>query len=265
MAAMQNLRLAFPGKYSEEQLADLTHAVYLHFSTLILEIALLPRRIRSKRWQQALLAAAPQQVQQIYASGRPVLIATAHFGNWEMTAYWLRVFGVRAHLVARRMDNPYLDAFMRQFRESIGHTVLSKHGDLSRMQMVLDAGGTLCTLADQDAGSRGLFVEFFGRPASTHKVIAFLARKTNALIVVAGAENMGAVLDYQLRITDVIDPADYAGDPDAAFAITQRVTRGVERLVQFDPSTFGCTSAGNINRPWPSLHCPPPRDCGALN
>jgi Kdo2-lipid IVA lauroyltransferase/acyltransferase len=238
LVAIDNLRRAFPGVYTDEQLCRLTLDVYRHFTLFILEIMLIPRKSGSRRWRESLARDVAIHLDQAVASGRPLIITTGHYGNWELTAFMLRFYGIRAHLVARRMDNPHLDDLMRRYRESMGHIVLSKRGDLGRMRDVLAEGGTLCTLVDQDAGSRGMFVDFFGRPASTHTVIAYLAKKTHALIVVIGVQNLGGPLNYRLRATDIIDTDGYAGRPDAVFAITQRVTAGVERLVRHDPRQY---------------------------
>jgi Kdo2-lipid IVA lauroyltransferase/acyltransferase len=236
--AVENIQQAFPGVYTPAQLSEIARNVYEHFAVMLLEVVVLLRRIGSRRWRASLLENVPPHLDRALSSGRPLLIATAHFGNWELTAFMLRFYGIRAHLVARPMDNVFLDDMMRRFRESLGHKVLSKHGDLKRMREVLAAGGTLCTLGDQDAGERGLFVNFFGRPASTHRVIAHLARRTGALIVVVAAQNLGEPLKYRLIATDVIDPNTYANHADADYAITQRVAAGVELLVRHDPRQY---------------------------
>ncbi|MSQ93543.1 MAG: lipid A biosynthesis acyltransferase [Gemmataceae bacterium] len=248
--AIDNLRHAFPGAYSEEQLEQLTLDVYQHFGQMILEMTLIPRKLGSRRWREGLVSSFSPELKQALTSGRPILVVTAHYGNWELTAFMLRFFGIRAHLVARPIDNPYVDDLLRRFREMVGHKVLSKHGDLARMKEVLADRGCLCTLVDQDAGARGMFVDFFGRPASTHKVIAHLARRTGALIVVTGAQNLGAPLEYAVRTTDIIDPQEYTGHADALFAITQRVTTGVELLVRHDPRQYFW-----LHRRW--KHSPP--------
>lgn len=249
--AVENLRQAFPGVYTTAQLYDLARGVYEHFALVMLEILLIPRKLGSRRWRASLLEDVPPQMDRALSSGRPILIATAHFGNWELTAFMLRFYGIRSHLVARPMDNVFLDDMMTRFRESLGHKVLSKHGDLRRMRDILAAGGTLCTLGDQDAGDRGLFVNFFGRPASSHRVIAHLARRTGALIAVVAAQNMGEPLKYRLIVTDIIDPATYANHADADYAITQRVSTGVENLVRHDPRQYFW-----LHRRWKSQ--PPP-------
>jgi len=132
LVAIDNLRCAFPGVYTDEQLCRITRNVFRHFALVLLEIMLIRRKSRSRRWRELMMKDAAGLVDQVLATGRPLLIATAHYGNWELAAFILSLYGIRAHLVARRMDNPYLDDLMRRYRESFGHTVLSKRGDLGR-------------------------------------------------------------------------------------------------------------------------------------
>ena len=237
--ALDNLAHAFP-QTSQDERKHLVRKVYRHFGMLLLEMLLILRKLSPHNWRRqiTLPADVEAKLQTAFSSGRPVLIVTAHFGNWELSAHCLSLFGVKAHLVARPLDNPFVDALVQRFREWRGHKVLGKSGSLFAMHGVLAKGGVLCTLADQDAGPDGLFVDFFGRPASTHKAIAALALWSRALILVMGLENTGGFLQYTLRLTDVIQPEEYAGKARAAVAITQRITHGVERLVRHDPGQY---------------------------
>jgi len=236
--ARDNVRQAFPGRYTEEQLDRLVRDVYCHFGRVALELLLIPRKLGRRTWPRFIDASELGKLEDAYRLGRPMLLVTAHYGSWELAAYCLGLVGAHAHLVARPLDNPYLEASMREFRERTGNRVLRKNGDFGRMRQVLAAGGTLCTLADQDAGARGMFVEFFGRPASTHKAIAHLMQHSGACIAVVGVQNTGGLLRYALRVTDVIRPEDYAGQADATYAITRRVNAAVERLVCYDPRQY---------------------------
>jgi KDO2-lipid IV(A) lauroyltransferase len=103
---------------------------------------------------------------------------------------------------------------------------------------VLDRGGILATLGDQDAGQRGLFVDFFGRPASTHKAIALLALEYNVPMLVIGTPKMTASGLYKGEVEDLIRPEEYAGRPDAIPAITQRFTAALERLIRRHPEQY---------------------------
>ena len=173
---------------------------------------------------------------ELLLSGRPVLFVTGHFGNWEMAGYALGLFGFQAHAIARPLDNPYLDDFLRSYRERTGQKLLAKHGDFDNMEALLRSGGILATLADQDAGSRGLFVDFFGRPASTHKAVALMALEHKVPMVVLGTPKLNG--KYHIWATDIIFPEDYDKSPDAVKAITQRFTTGLEMLIRQAPEQY---------------------------
>jgi Kdo2-lipid IVA lauroyltransferase/acyltransferase len=187
---------------------------------------------------------------EVMMSGRPMLFVTGHFGNWELAGYAMGLLGFRIHAIARPLDNPYLDAFLRSFRERTGQRLLAKHGDFERMDQLLREGGMLATLADQDAGQRGLFVDFFGRPASTHKAVALMALENNVVMIVAGMPRLAG--QYHIWPIDIIDPAEYDRTPDAIRAITQRFTTGLETLIRHAPEQYFW-----VHRRW--KHQPQPR------
>ena len=91
-------------------------------------------------------------------------MATGHFGNWEISSYVLGLLGLRFCGIARPLDNSFLDDWLRSFREAHGQKILAKKGDFDQIQSVLADGGMLGTLVDQDAGSRGLYVNFLAGP-----------------------------------------------------------------------------------------------------
>jgi KDO2-lipid IV(A) lauroyltransferase len=236
--ARNNLRQAFPGRYSDAELDAVVRSVYRHFCTLLVEIIHLPRKLHPTNWRDYISLHNGPAIVECLLSGRPLLIVTGHFGNWEMAGYALGLLGFTTHAIARPLDNPYLDDFLRRFREGTGQKILAKHGDFEQMQALLDRGGVLATLADQDAGQRGLFVDFFGRPASTHKAVALLALEHNVPMAVTGTYKVSEPMNYEIATAEVVLPEDYAGKPDAMRTITQRFTAALERLVRLAPEQY---------------------------
>jgi KDO2-lipid IV(A) lauroyltransferase len=239
--AKENLRHAFPGRYSETELKRLVRRVYQHFCLLIVEIVHLQRRLHRENWKDHIEYRTEAEGRQLLVnilSGRPILLATGHFGNWELSSYVLGLIGFKINAIARPIDNPYLDAYMRRFREAQGQSILNKNGDFDKIQRVLDDAGILGTLADQDAGAKGLFVDFFNRPASTHKALALLALEHRVVIIVLAAARVGRPLQYRALVEDVIDPDEYAGRPDAVKALTQRYMSAIQRMVAEYPEQY---------------------------
>lgn len=234
--ALDNLRQAFPGRYSEPELDVFVRETYRHFCTMLIEIIQLPRKMHVTNWLKHIdLQNGPTSLKAM-TSGQPLLVVTGHFGNWEMAGYALGLLGFSTHAVARPLDNPFLDRFLRRFREATGQQVLNKNGDAAKMQKILDHNGVIATLADQDAGPRGLFVDFFGRPASTHKAIALLSIEHSAPLLVIGVPRVGG--RYIIVAEDLIDPAEYDQHPDALRAMTQRFTSALERVVRTAPEQY---------------------------
>src|SRR5205085_9867296 len=92
-------------------------------------------------------------------AGGPIVMVTGHFGNWEMAGDLFGVFGFPPSSVYRPLDNPHLDRFLRRFRARTGQKLIPKKGGYDEMLAVLNSGGILSFLADQDAGQRGLYVD----------------------------------------------------------------------------------------------------------
>jgi KDO2-lipid IV(A) lauroyltransferase len=235
---LENLRLAYGDRFDELQCDDIVRAVYLHFCMMIMELLHIPRKIHVTNWRQFVRLVGHAPVLDRLITGRPVILLTGHYGNWELAGYLFGLFGYPTYSVARTLDNPYLDRFLREFRERTGQKLIPKSGGYDQILEVLQSGRTLSMLADQDAGTRGMFVEFFGRPASTHKAIALLAMEHQAPVVVGVARRIGPGFRYEIRCAEVIQPEEFTGSADDARLLTQRYTKALEELIRQDPSQY---------------------------
>jgi KDO2-lipid IV(A) lauroyltransferase len=235
--AHDNLRHAFPD-LTEDRREQLVSAVYEHFICLMVTLVHLPRLFYPGTWKRYFEMPQARVLLSALLSGRPVILLTGHFGNWELGGFVLGVLGFKAFVVARRLDNPFLHRWLLRFRQRHGTTVLDKRGDFKRIEAVLAGGGLLATLGDQDAGQKGLYVDFFNRPASTHKAIALMALEHSAAVVVMGIARVGEPLRHQLLVADVVLPEDYADQPDAVRAMTQRFSTALETLVRRYPEQY---------------------------
>jgi KDO2-lipid IV(A) lauroyltransferase len=239
LVALENLGHAFGAAVSPEERDDMVRAVYRHFCTLLIEMAHLSRLLHPCSWHRYLRLVDGRHIVGGLLSGRPLLLVTGHFGNWEMAGYALGMFGFKTYAIARTLDNPYLNDFLLyRFRQRTGQTILNKSGDFDRIQNVLAGGGVVATLGDQDAGQRGPFVDFFGRAASTHRAIALLALQFDAPMLVVGAPRVADGLRYDVIVEEVIDPRDFKERSDAVLAMTQRFTSALERLIRRHPEQY---------------------------
>jgi Kdo2-lipid IVA lauroyltransferase/acyltransferase len=235
---LENLKMAYGDQYTEADRDRIVRGVYLHFCMMLMEMLHLPRKIHLTNWRQYVSLVGHEPILDRLMTGGPIILLTGHYGNWEMAGYLFGLYGFPTYSVARTLDNPYLDRYLRSFREQTGQKLIPKAGGYDQILEVLQSGRALSMLADQDAGQRGLFVEFFGRPASTHKAIALLAIEHQAPVVVGVARRIGPGFRYEIRSADVIEPSEFSGTPDDSRLLTQRYTSALEKLIRQDPTQY---------------------------
>jgi KDO2-lipid IV(A) lauroyltransferase len=235
---LENLASALGDEHDDAGRDLIVRSVYCHFCMMIMEILHTPRTISLTNWRNYVRLVGHEPVLDRLLSGEPTILLTGHYGNWEMAGYLFGLFGFPTYSVARTLDNPYLDRYLRSFREQTGQKLIPKSGGYDQILEVLQAGKALSMLADQDAGQRGLFVDFFGRPASTHKAIALLALEHQVPVAVGVACRVGPGFRYEIRCADLIDPAEFKGTDDDARLLTQRFTTALENLIRQDPTQY---------------------------
>jgi len=124
-----------------------------------------------------------EHLRRAYAAGGGAICFSAHFGHWELSGLMQGHLGMRLALVARPLDNPRLERILTRLRGSSGNEVVHRRNALKVMLAALRRGDGVAILIDQDARDAGIFVPFFGRPASTTPVLALLALRTGAPLI----------------------------------------------------------------------------------
>jgi KDO2-lipid IV(A) lauroyltransferase len=240
----ENLRHAFPN-LDQKQRRRLTRQMWRHLVLLILEVAHVPRKIHGTNWRKFVRLRNVKPLMQTLLEDRPVVVVTGHFGNFEVGGYMLGLLGFPTHSVARTLDNVYVNDFLERFRGATGQHIIPKNGGYDQILEVLGARGTMAFLADQAAGPKGCFVDFFGRPASTYKAIALLALEHDAPIAVCYARRLDRPMHFEMVVSDMIDPRDTDGQVATVKDLTQWYTTSSKRpSARIPSSTGGSTAAG---------------------
>jgi Kdo2-lipid IVA lauroyltransferase/acyltransferase len=233
----ENLRHAMPG-ISDEQRRELAWRMWRHLFLLVAEVAHAPRKIHETNWRQFVRLDRSDILVRALLDDRPVLLVSGHFGNFELAGFVLGILGFPTYTVARTLDNPYLDAFVNRFRGATGQHIIPKNGGYDQILSVLRRGGTMAFLADQYAGSKGCWVNFFGRPASAHKAIALFALDNNAPLVVGYARRLDNPLAYELAVQDIADPQCLPAEQRGIRELTQRYTAALEAVIRRQPDQY---------------------------
>ena len=241
--AADNLRRAFGDQLSADELDRIVCGMWVHLFRTVVEVVQSPRKLHLHSYRRIVRFHGLTETNEALLSGRRVLVLGGHFGNWEISIALMGLWGFPMGVVAREMDNPLLDRWFRRYREFHGHRQMGKNGGFDDMLVLLQRGGSLALLGDQDAGPRGLFVDFFGEPASTFKSIALLSLEYDALIIVGSSIRLpddftcAPWSQFELRCEDVIDPRAIASK-DPVREITQRYTAALERSIRRAPEQY---------------------------
>jgi KDO2-lipid IV(A) lauroyltransferase len=160
------------------------------------------------------------------------VIVTAHFGNFEIAGYVTGLLGFRTHTVARTIDNPFIDAYVNRIREAKGQYMLPKVGSAPQADGVLASGGMLVLLGDQNAGPKGCWVDFMGRPSSCHKALALFTLINKAPMVAVYCKRTTGPMHFELGMAGLMDPHIPAPELAGVKQLTQWYNHILEREIR---------------------------------
>jgi len=236
--ALANLRRSFP-EISEKERQLLARRSMQELFMFFVEMLYTTRLIKMDSWARYITLENFQKPLDLMLNRQGGLIMlTAHYGNFEILGYLLATLGFPTSSVARPLDNPYLSEFVFGVREKQGQKIIDKKGATSDVIDVIQAGGAVGFVADQNAGSKGMFVDFFGRKASTYKSIGLLAMQYDTPVVIGYARRVDDQFKFVVGAQDIIYPQDWKDQPDPLRYITQRYTQGIEALIRTDPGQY---------------------------
>lgn len=170
--------------------------------------------------------------------GRGVVLVTGHLGNWEIGGAALSARGISVDAVAKGMANRRFGEALVDMRAGLGLHVVDMSVAHRQVPRALGRGAVVALVADQNAGDNGIFVDFFGTPASTHRGPALFALRAGApLLVGTCVREEGWPQRYRIVIERVDSPA--SGDLAAAVrALTEAHTSVLERAVRAAPEQY---------------------------
>lgn len=197
-----NLRLAFP-EWSERDRRRVLFRTFRGFGRMLADFAFFPRLTRANI-EKLIVYDGFEHYARAQAQGKGVIFLTAHFGNWELSSFAHSLYGYPLNFTVRPMDNPLLDELITRYRCLSGGRPVDKNDFARRALQALRQGEAVGVLMDTNMlPPEGIFVDFFGRPASTTSAPARLARKTGAALVLGLALWDPKLRKYRLHFEPV--------------------------------------------------------------
>ncbi|MFH1968921.1 MAG: lysophospholipid acyltransferase family protein [Verrucomicrobiota bacterium] len=225
--------------FPEKTLADvraMADGMYRHLGTLLIE------GLRTGHMDLAALTeevdfSGFEKCMQILSQGRGLIVLTAHIGNFELLAMMAALKGAPLTVITKALKPKWLNDWWVETREKSGVKMLPARHSYRYCREALKANGILGFILDQNMKrNRGIFVDYFGRPACTSPGLALLSAQTGApvLPVFMLREPDGR---HRLHVFDPLPPPERA-DKEAICQATQAYTAIIERVVRAHPDQW---------------------------
>jgi KDO2-lipid IV(A) lauroyltransferase len=229
--AYRNLSFALP-ELDAARRKKTVDGVFRSVARLLVTVAKFPA-IRRENLAQWIRCEGGEHFEQARREGRGVLFATAHLGNWELSAYAHALLAAPMNVVVRPLDNPQIDAMVEQRRGRSGNRMIFKKDFARSILKALGANEAVGILVDQNSSpDAGLFVDFFGVKACAGTGFAKLAAHSGATVIPGFALWSEAERRYVLRF---YPPVEMTGDTERD---TQAVQSKLEEVIREYPDQW---------------------------
>lgn len=229
--AYRNLSLAYPDRDAGWR-RRITDGVFESIGRLLVAFARFPE-ITSTNVSEWIRYEGFEHYLAAKERGKGVLFATAHLGNWELSAYAHALLTEPMSVVVRPLDNPSIDQIVERRRALSGNKLLSKRDFARSIFQALRANEPVGILVDQNsAAENGAFVPFFGVPACANLTFAKLAARSGAAVIPGFAVWSERDRQYVLRFyPEVAITGDAVED-------TSRIQGAVETAIREAPDQW---------------------------
>lgn len=242
----ENLSLAYGQEKSPQEQRFLARRVFANMGEILVDLILLCQQ-SSPDIVNKIRLEGKEHMDQALAGGQGVMAITGHLGLFVLITSRLNAEGFNSWVVSDYQYDPHLEKHIERVKHQLGvRTIMTEPQDqcLARSLECINSNGILVLLMDEDAKRRGIFVDFFGRPASTASGPAAMALRSGAAVVplsmiYEGRGRHRLVIEPPLKLSN---SGDWAADLTANTAI---FTQALETMIRKNPDQWAW-----VNKRW---------------
>ena len=233
---LNNLHHAFPEK-SEEEIKKIALQNFQSIFTTFFETFWFSR-LTEKHIRAIVKIHGISKIDELLSRGNGLILLSGHLSNWELMAIAVGLMSnLSLRVIIKKQHNPFVDRMMNSLRTKFNNVVVDMDRAPREIIKCLRENSAVAMLADQSGPEEGVFVNFFGRPASTHVGPAVFSLRTGAPILIASAvrSNDGT---FTIEFEEVATDALQGTDDEKIKAITERHVQLLEKYVRRCPSQW---------------------------
>lgn len=236
-AAEFNLRLAFPD-WSDAQRTLVIGGMIRQVGWMAGEFSQFPKYTRENIRNIVAIDGA-ENFEVARARGKGVLFLAGHMSAWELAPFAHALYGHPLNFLVRPVANRRVDALINRYRCLSGNAPIEKNRAARAILKVLGEGGTVGILADHNTViEEGVFVEFFGIPASTTSGLARIALRTDAAVVPGFLRWDAPTQKYRLGFGPAVELSRTGDEERDVLENTARFTKVIECFVRAHPDQW---------------------------
>lgn len=235
--ALYNLEMVYGNKTTPEEREQMAQAVFIEEIKSFFDYMAYSHVKDKKRFFSFIEVEGEEHLKAAYEQGKGVICLIPHLSSWEFAAITPPMLGYETSAASKSMKMQLLENMMVKFRASRGMKNITREGSYNKLVEVLKKGECLILMIDQDTKVKGVFVDFFGKPAYTPLGVSRLALETGALVVPMVMtrkedDNYRFIIYPELP---VVDTGDMESD---LLENTQHQTRIMEDMVRKYPTQW---------------------------
>lgn len=232
-----NLQIAFP-EWNEVRRKAVIRGMVRNLGWMAAEFARFPEYSKGNI-EQIVMLDGHENFLEGQRRGKGVLYLTGHIGAWELSSFAHALYGFPLHYMARRIDNKKIDDLVNGYRGLSGNQPIFKNESARVMLRILKEAGTIGILADQNTmPEEAVFVDFFGKMASTTTGIARVALHTDAAVVPGYALWDERIQKYRLRFEPPLKLIRTGDTERDVLENTQKFTKVMEEIIRKYPEQW---------------------------
>ena len=234
---MTNLNLAFGETKTKEEKLEIAKKCYYNFAKYLGINFILNQNTTKQKILKQVVFKNEHFLLDAMKSGRPIIVTTAHFGQWEIFSLAVAAHFGPSSVLGRKLDSSVMDKILRANRAQFDVELIDKNGGAKDILKALKARRLVGILVDQNTAPQdGIKVQFFGKDVLHTPAASVLAQKTNALIINAFIYQKGENLN-EICFEQPIDISTFDKE-DAVQKATQMQCSACEEMVRAKPEEY---------------------------
>ena len=234
---MTNLDLAFGETKTKGEKLEIAKKCYYNFAKYLGINFILNQNTTKQKILKQVVFKNEHFLLDAIRSGRPIIVTTAHFGQWEIFPLAVAAHFGPSSVLGRKLDSSVMDKILRANRSQFDVELIDKDGGAKDILKALKARRIVGILVDQNTAPKdGIKVQFFGKDVLHTPAASVLAQKTNALIINAFIYQKGENLN-EICFEQPIDISTFDKE-DAVQKATQMQCSACEEMVRARPEEY---------------------------